>query len=237
MLPGIDLVYYGNQQQLEYDLVVNPHADPAAIHFEFEGAESLAVTDAGELLIHTSSGDLVQHAPVMYQEIAEGKQPAVPAINPRRRRQRVLEQPQDRPAPFRPEQRLLILDAWQRSGLPATEFADLVAVTPHTLYAWKRAFDEQGPAGLMDRPRGGPRGSRLPDLTKRTILLLKQAHPEWGCQRISDMLLRGPALPASPTAVARVLHEAGYELDQIPARPRAEPAVRRARPAAAAQDR
>jgi hypothetical protein len=40
--------------------------------------------------------------------------------------------------------------------------------------------------------------------------MLKEAHPDWGCQRISDMLLRGPALPASATAVERVLHE-GYE--------------------------
>jgi hypothetical protein len=50
-------------------------------------------------------------------------------------------------------------------------------------------------------------------LTKRTILLLKQTHPDWGCQRISDLLYRGPALPASPESVARVLREAG-EVDQ-----------------------
>ena len=49
-----------------------------------------------------------------------------------------------------PEQRLLILDTWRRSGLPAADFADLVDVSKHTLYAWKKAFDTQGPAGLMD---------------------------------------------------------------------------------------
>ena len=68
----------------------------------------------------------------------------------------------------------------------------------------------------MDQPRGSKKGSRLPDLTKRTILMLKQANPDWGCQRISDMLARGPALPASPGAVARVLHEAGYVLEEVP---------------------
>ena len=92
------------------------------------------------------------------------------------------------------EQRLLILDTWQRSGLPAGDFASLVGVSKHTLYAWKKKFDEQGPGGLMDAPRGGPKGSRMPELTKRTILMLKKSNPEWGCQRISDMLLRGPAL-------------------------------------------
>src|SRR5437867_2176018 len=71
----------------------------------------------------------------------------------------------------------------------------------------------------MDQPKGGPRGSRLPELTKRTILMLKQSNPSWGCQRISDMLVRGPALPASASAVARVLHEAGYELEEVATRP------------------
>ena len=118
-----------------------------------------------------------------------------------------------------PPQRLLVLDTWRRSGLPAGDFATLVGVSKHTLYAWKKRFEEQGPAGLMDQPRGAKSGSRLPELTKRTILMLKESNPEWGCQRISDMLLRGPALPACPTAVAKVLHEAGYQLEESPTRP------------------
>jgi transposase InsO family protein len=117
------------------------------------------------------------------------------------------------------EQRLLLLDTWQRSGLPAGDFAALVGVCKHTLYGWKKKFDTHGPAGLMDQPKGSPRGSRLPELTKRTILMLKQANPEWGCQRISDMLVRGPALPASASAVAQVLHEAGYQMEEVPTRP------------------
>jgi transposase len=61
------------------------------------------------------------------------------------------------------------LDTWQRSGLPGRDFAELVGVSRHTLYAWKKRFDQEGPAGLLDQPKGGPRGSRLPELTKRTI--------------------------------------------------------------------
>jgi transposase InsO family protein len=118
-----------------------------------------------------------------------------------------------------PEQRLLILDTWQRSGLPAGDFAALVGLSKHTLYSWKKRFDQSGPGGLMDQTRGGPKGSRVHELTKRTILMLKQANPEWGCQRISDMLLRGPALPASAAAVARVLHEAGYQVEEVTTHP------------------
>jgi transposase len=122
------------------------------------------------------------------------------------------------------EQRLLVLDAWQRSGLPARDFAPLdfaplVGMSRHTLYAWKKKFDTEGPAGLMDKPRGSPQGSRLPELTKRTILMLKQSNPEWGVERITAMLLRGPGLQASPSAVAKVLHEAGYELEEAPTKP------------------
>jgi transposase InsO family protein len=75
-------------------------------------------------------------------------------------------------------------------------------------------------------------GSRLPELTKRTILMLKESHPDWGCQRICDALVRGPALPASPAAVAKVLHEAGYASEEVATRPH-EPKVtsfERARP-------
>jgi transposase InsO family protein len=120
---------------------------------------------------------------------------------------------------FKPEQRLLILDCWLRSGLPAKDFADLVGISKHSLYGWKKAFTRHGPAGLMARQRGAKAGSRLPELTQRSILMLKQAHPDWGCERISVMLARGPALGASPGAVARVLHEAGYELEEAPTRP------------------
>ena len=75
--------------------------------------------------------------------------------------------------PLTGEQRLWILDTWKRSGLPAGDFAPLVGVSKHTLYSWKKQFAEHGPAGLMQQKRGVREGSRLPELTKRTILLLK----------------------------------------------------------------
>ncbi len=145
--------------------------------------------------------------------------PSLPPLARSRQRTKALSKPPAKAEALRPEQRLLLLDTWLRSGLPAGDFAALVGISKHTLFAWKRKFAEEGPAGLMDKPKGGPTGSRLPELTRRTILMLKQANPEWGCQRISDMLLRGPALPASASAVARVLHEAGYVMEEVATRP------------------
>jgi hypothetical protein len=68
---------------------------------------------------------------------------------------------------FSYEQRLLVLDIWRRSGLPAGDFAPLVGLSKYTLYEWKRRFEAEGPAGLADRPRGAPGGSRLPEVTRR----------------------------------------------------------------------
>jgi transposase len=61
----------------------------------------------------------------------------------------------------------------------------------HTLYAWKHKFEAEGPAGLEDKPRGGPSGSRLSEVTKRVILMMKQDNPDWDCKKISALLLRG----------------------------------------------
>jgi transposase InsO family protein len=152
---------------------------------------------------------------------AEGDVPTAFSLARRagRRRGRRLVKPAE-PAPaLTAQQRLLLLDTWRRSQLPAGDFAALIGMSKHTLYAWKKKFVQQGPAGLMEQKRGRAKGSKLPELTKRTILMLKECNPSWGCQRISDMLTRGPALPASPSAVARVLHEAGYELEEVATHP------------------
>jgi beta-propeller repeat-containing protein len=67
--PGIDLVYYGNQRQLEYDFVVAPGADPNKIVLGFKGAEKLEIDVAGDLVLHAAGGDIRQHKPVIYQDI------------------------------------------------------------------------------------------------------------------------------------------------------------------------
>lgn len=67
--PGIDWVLYGNPQQLEYDLVVAPHADPQQIRLRIGGADSLALDAAGDLVVSAGQQTLVQHRPVVYQTV------------------------------------------------------------------------------------------------------------------------------------------------------------------------
>jgi hypothetical protein len=64
--PGVDLVYYGDQGQLEYDFRVAPAADPNQIALSFQGAS--ARLDSGDLLLSTGEGDVRFHAPRVYQQ-------------------------------------------------------------------------------------------------------------------------------------------------------------------------
>ena len=74
--PGIDVVYYGNQEQLEFDLVVRPGGNPEDIRMKIGGGAELSIGTAGELRIGDSHGDLSIALPTIYQEIA-GKRVAV----------------------------------------------------------------------------------------------------------------------------------------------------------------
>src|SRR5688572_25139265 len=61
---GIDLEYYGNQRQLEYDFRVAPGADPDRIRLAFGGAQGIRVDEAtGDLVLETKGGELRQHKP------------------------------------------------------------------------------------------------------------------------------------------------------------------------------
>ena len=66
--PGIDLIYYGNHQQLEYDFAVGPKADPRQIKFAIAGASTIRVASDGTLVLGTNNGELHFQAPVIYQE-------------------------------------------------------------------------------------------------------------------------------------------------------------------------
>jgi len=71
--PGIDLVYYGAPQKLEYDLVIAPGADPRAIRMAFAGERRnpirMRLDAQGDLILHTAGGEVRQSRPAVYQEV------------------------------------------------------------------------------------------------------------------------------------------------------------------------
>jgi hypothetical protein len=72
--PGIDMVYYGTGQKLEYDFLVAPGADPNRIKLNFDGANSVRVNRSGDLVLGIGKESIVQHAPVVYQELGGRRQ-------------------------------------------------------------------------------------------------------------------------------------------------------------------
>ena len=77
--PGIDLMYYGNQQgRLEHDFVVSPGADPNAIAIALRGSDGVVRDEQGGLTLHTRTGDLTLQSPTVYQTIG-GERKTIPA--------------------------------------------------------------------------------------------------------------------------------------------------------------
>lgn len=72
--PGINLVFYGREGQLEYDFQVAPGADPAQAELQFNGAKKLELKD-GSLIIQAQRGSVALEAPRVYQEVAGKQQP------------------------------------------------------------------------------------------------------------------------------------------------------------------
>lgn len=65
--PGIDLVYYGNQKQVQYDFELAPYADPALVKWKIEGVKNTEIAVDGRLLLHTDLGTLSFEKPIIYQ--------------------------------------------------------------------------------------------------------------------------------------------------------------------------
>ena len=68
--PGVDLLFHGSsQRQLEYDFVIGANVDPRIVRLRFKGAKRITIDGTGSLVIHTASGDVVERAPMAYQEV------------------------------------------------------------------------------------------------------------------------------------------------------------------------
>jgi hypothetical protein len=71
--PGVDLVYYGTPEALEYDLVAAPGADTSKLKFAIEGKAKTSVASNGNLVVVTAAGVIVLQKPRIYQQDAAGK--------------------------------------------------------------------------------------------------------------------------------------------------------------------
>ena len=77
--PGIDVVFYGKNEFLEFDFIVRPGADPKQIKIAYENVEKVSVNKEGYLVVNTSVGKIIHRPPLIYQktkdkiEVIEGR--------------------------------------------------------------------------------------------------------------------------------------------------------------------
>ncbi|MGH9934974.1 MAG: SBBP repeat-containing protein, partial [Blastocatellia bacterium] len=74
--PGVDLIWHGDQKQLEHDFIVAPGADPRLIRVSFAGAQTVRIDGRGELVLRTAAGEVRLLKPQAWQE-ADGERRAV----------------------------------------------------------------------------------------------------------------------------------------------------------------
>ena len=65
--PDVNLIYYGNQRQLEYDFTVAPDSDPGVIVIRFDGADKISISPGSELVLNLGDREIRQPKPVIYQ--------------------------------------------------------------------------------------------------------------------------------------------------------------------------
>src|SRR5262249_6546092 len=69
---GISLDYHSSEsQELEYDFTVEPGADAGAIALDFQGQTGIEINAQGNLVLHTDAGDVIEQAPVIYQDVGD----------------------------------------------------------------------------------------------------------------------------------------------------------------------
>ncbi len=153
--PNVDVVYYGDGRRLEFDFVVGPGGDPSKIKLAYDGADGLTTDAQGNLLIATRFGVLVQHKPLVYQEVNGKRRPVQVAYAIRNGKVAFALGNWDR-------QKALVIDpALTYStylGGSGADTATSIAVQNGLIYVAGRTFSSDFPAGQL--PSAGATGVR-----------------------------------------------------------------------------
>ncbi len=73
---NIDIKFYGNNNNIEHDVIVRPGGDISEVKFAYRGIKGLKITDSGDLEVMLKDGKLVGQKPLVYQ-VMKGRRVAV----------------------------------------------------------------------------------------------------------------------------------------------------------------
>ena len=78
--PGISMACYSDEHQMEYVFQLAPFADPGQIRFSVGGVKQVAVDEADDIVAKFDGGEIIQSAPLIYQQLATGKNTTSPLL-------------------------------------------------------------------------------------------------------------------------------------------------------------
>jgi hypothetical protein len=106
LYPGVDLVFHGSGGALEYDFVVAPGADVSVITLAIDGAETMQIEPAGDVVVRLPGVEVRMRKPVVYQEANGVRRPVAGHYvvrQPSDRAPEISRSPVPRPAIHPPE--------------------------------------------------------------------------------------------------------------------------------------
>jgi len=66
---NIDVKFYGNNKNIEHDVIVHPGGDFSLVKFAYEGVKGLKVNESGDLEVSLKDGKIIEQKPIIYQNI------------------------------------------------------------------------------------------------------------------------------------------------------------------------
>jgi Beta-propeller repeat len=151
--PGVDLLYYGSDRQLEYDFEFSPYTNPSVVQIEFQGAEHIVVDPDGDLVLQTLHGEIRHHRPVAFQKRGEATEPVEAQFRLRGNRVGFEIGAYDRRLPLVIDPKLV----WSSYiGGPGADQVNDIAVEPggDVYVTGVTQAIEAEPAGLLNPPAG-----------------------------------------------------------------------------------
>jgi transposase len=104
-----------------------------------------------------------------------------------------------------------ILEAAQQTSVAAA--ATQHGVSEVTIYAWRKRFEKDGPAGLEDQRQDNPGAKPVPDWKRTKVLAVKESDPGFGPSQIRNQRRR-EGVTISIESVRQILTAAGYALER-----------------------
>jgi transposase len=121
------------------------------------------------------------------------------------------------------ELRLRVVREVVDHGAEVSDVSRTFGISETTVHVWLDRFRRGGVDALVPEPPGAKPQEDRYDPRREAVIETRRAHPEWGAERIRDVLARFAAVGVSETTVRRVLADAGLVAATAPSGPREHP--------------